>query len=94
MKTFSNVDVSVQCEEFEGPREKRTQNYRKGRKQFKICDFTLSYLVKAACINLLLFFQDYKELFAEEETGKVKAERRSTEDDSSAYTGQPNLNIE
>ncbi len=60
--------------------------------KIKICNFKLSYLVRAACIYKF-FLQDYKELFAEEETGKVKAERRSTEDDSSTYTGQPTLNI-
>ncbi len=45
-------------------------------------------------LALIGFVQDYKELFAEEETGTVKAERRSTEDDSSTYTGQPTLNIQ
>jgi hypothetical protein len=49
-------------------------------------------LGQPAIINF--FIQDYNELFAEEETGKVKAERRSTEDESSTYTGQSNLNIQ
>jgi len=37
-------------------------------------------------------WQDYKELFlGEEEAGQVKAERLSTDEESSAFTGLPNL---